>query len=124
MDLQVGSLVDVAPAGAGARQRVSKARLGWKNCGGAVAVVNVEVNGHGSRYLSFLVHALDGHSNVVNHTEAFPMIGKYVMKPATDVQGEAIAQSQAGRQNRAAGGQPEGFYQLRRVGNFHLQLFL
>src|SRR5262249_42744186 len=77
--------VDVAAAGACAGQRMAQAGFRRKDSGSAVAVVNVQVDGHGPVQPAIFMHTLDGYSDVMNHAEPFAMIGERMMKASADV---------------------------------------
>jgi len=70
-----------------------------KICGGAIALVDVAVYGHGAGDSVIALHAPDGDGHIVNHAEAFAVVGKRMMESATDVEGDVILQSIIGGQN-------------------------
>src|SRR5215472_315421 len=100
--------IEIAAAGAGARQWMPNPRLGRKNRSRAVAVMDIQVHGHGAADPALLVHELDGHGDVMNHAKALTVVGKGMMEAAPNVQRDALAQRQVRSQNRATGGKPEG----------------
>src|SRR5207302_6247064 len=71
--------MNVAAAGAGARQRMAGPDFRRKNYCRAIAVMHVAIHRHGAIELAFLVHAFNGDSYIVNHAEALAMIGHGVM---------------------------------------------
>jgi len=92
--------------------------------GGAVALVDVAIHGHGARDLLLLLQAADGHGHVVDHAEALAVVGEGVVEAAAQVEGHAVSQRVLGRQDGAARGQPEGAHQLRRVRDLEQQFLL
>jgi hypothetical protein len=61
-----------------------------ENCRRTIAVVNVAVNRHSGANLAVALHAANRNRHVVNHAEAFAVIGKGVVKSAADVYRNAI----------------------------------
>src|ERR1051326_1553781 len=68
--------MNVAAAGAGARQWMARPDLRRKNYRRAITVMHVTIHRHCPRKFPFLVHALDRHGHIVNHAETFAMIRK------------------------------------------------
>src|SRR5579863_3867791 len=91
--------------------------------GGAVAVVDIAVHGHGGADLVIALHAPDGHGHVMNHAETFAVVGEGVVKAAANVNGDALFQCVLRSQDRATGRKPEGAYQVLGVRDFHLHFF-
>ena len=85
--------------------------------------MHVAIHRHGATNFAALLHGANGDGKIVDHAEAFAVIGKGVMKSAADVDANTVFQRAFGRQNRAAGVQQEGIHHLRRIWNLHLQLF-
>ena len=83
----------------------------------------IAIDGHGALDELALLQLADGDREVVQHTEALAVIGKGMVKAATDVHAGAIAQSELGGEDGAAGVQHEGVDHLRRIWDLHLQLF-
>ena len=83
----------------GRRQRPGRNAYAGKNRSGPVALVDIAIHGHGASDSVIPLHAADGHGHVVNHAEAFAVVGKGVMKSAADVDGDAIFQSTVGSQD-------------------------
>src|SRR5580700_12059026 len=94
-----------------------------KNCGRAIALMDVAIDGHCGANLTIALHATDGDGHVVDHAEAFAVTGERVMESSANADGYAVVEGTIGGQNRAAGGQPEGAHQLRRVRDFQLHFF-
>ena len=63
-----------------------------KDGGRAVALVDVAIHGHGAGDFVIALHAADGDGHVMNHAEAFAMVGKGVMESAADVECDSILQ--------------------------------
>jgi hypothetical protein len=94
-----------------------------KNRGRPVSLMDVAIYCHRFANLLIALHATDGNRNIVDHAEAFAVIGKRVMESSSDADGHAVDEGMIGGQHRSASGEPEGAYQLRRVRDFELQLF-
>ena len=69
-----------------------------------------------------MLHAANRYRHVVDHAEAFAVIGESVVESATNVDAHSIRQSMLRSQNRPSRGQPEGSNQFGRKGNFELHL--
>ncbi len=92
-----------------------------KNNGCAITLVNIAIQRHGGTDFFISLHAADRDRNVVDHAEAFAVIGEGMMKPAANADRDAVVERIIGGQHRSAGGHPECAHQLRRVWNLHLQ---
>src|SRR5271169_1541137 len=92
-----------------------------ENGGGAVALVDVAVHGHGALDELPLLQAADGDGEVVDHAKTFAVIGEGVMKAAADADADAVGKRALGRQNGTAGMEHESVDHLRRVRDFHLE---
>ena len=91
--------------------------------GGAVAVVYVGV--HDDRAIDFLagLQGADGDGYIVNGAKPFAVAGIGVMEPAPQVTAEAVLERGFSGDDGAAGGQPEGADEFRRIRDFELHLF-
>ena len=105
------------------RQRLAGHPRAGKNRGRAVALMDVAIDRHRGANLVVALHAADGDGHVVDHAEAFAVIGERVMKSSADADGHAVVEGLVGGQHGTARRQPEGAHQLRRVRHFELQLF-
>src|SRR5215469_7048109 len=85
--------------------------------------MHIAIDGHGALDELALLQPADGDREVVQHTEALAVIGKGMVKAATDVHAGSIAQSKLGGEDRTTGMHHEGIDYLRRVRNLHLKLF-
>src|SRR5947209_2415977 len=108
---------------AGTWQGLSGTRLRRKDSRSSVAVMDIAIHGHCALQPAFLVHPPDGHRHIMDHAEAFSMIGKSVVKTSGNVHAQSPAQGQISGQNGTSGGEPEGLDQFRRVRNLHLHFF-
>jgi len=79
------------------------------------SLMDVAIYCHRFANLLIALHATDGNRNIVDHAEAFAVIGKRVMESSSDADGHAVDEGMIGGQHRSASGEPEGAYQLRRV---------
>jgi hypothetical protein len=52
--------------------------------------MNIAIDGHGAADSVIALHAADSDGNIVNHAEAFAVIGEGVVKSAADVEADAI----------------------------------
>src|SRR5207237_10061787 len=86
--------------------------------------MDVAVYGHGAGNLVVALHATNGDSHVVNHAEAFAMVGKGMVEAAADVEGDAIFQRIVRSQDRPTRSRPEGADEFGRVRKLHLHLVL
>jgi hypothetical protein len=69
--------------------------------------VHVAIDGHGLVNLAIALHAADGDGDIVDHAEAFAVIGERVMESSADADRHAVVERVIGGQHRAAGGEPE-----------------
>ena len=53
-------------------------------------MVDITIDGHGSADFPVVLKAADGDGYVVDHAEAFAVVGEGVMEAAADVDGDAI----------------------------------
>ena len=86
--------------------------------------MDIAIDRHGGANLAVALHAADGDGHIVNHAEAFAVVGKGVVEAAADVKGYSITQGVLGGEDRSPGGEPEGAHQFLGVRDFHLRLFL
>src|SRR5215471_21702202 len=86
-----------------------------EDCSRSVAVVNVAINRHSAGNLVVTLHAADGHGHVVDHAKPLSVVGKRVMKSATDVKCHAILLCKVAGEHGASRSQPKGSYEFRRV---------
>src|ERR1039458_5751327 len=103
--------------------RIAGPSHGSKNCGGSIALMDIAIDGHGGANLAVTLHTADGDGHVVDHAEAFAVTRMGVMEASADADGHAVVKGMIGGQHGTAGGQPEGAYQFRGVGNLEFQLF-
>src|SRR5712692_6363090 len=54
------------------------------------------------------------YGDVVDHAEAFSVVGESVMKSAADIDGDAVFERMLSGENRSARCQPKGAHQFRR----------
>jgi hypothetical protein len=94
-----------------------------EDCGGAVALVDIAINGHGGADLVIPLQAADGDGDIVDHAESFAVIGEGVMESSTDADADFVGEGAVSGKNGASGGKPEGFDQVAGVGNLHLKFF-
>ena len=80
--------------------------------------MNVAVHGHGAGDPVIALHAANGDGHVVDHAEAFAVVGEGMMKSAADIEGNSIVERIIGGKDGTSGGEPEGAHQFGRVGNF------
>ena len=69
-----------------------------------------------------MLHAPDGHGHIVDHAEAFAVVGERVVEAAADADGNGVHESLAGSENGPSSGQPESLHQFGRVGYLELLL--
>ena len=67
------------------------------------------------------LQAADGHGDIVDGAEALAVVREGVMESAAEVEAQTVFQSQARGQDGAAGGQPESFHHLARIGDLQAQ---
>src|SRR5208282_1963151 len=67
-----------------------------KNCGRAIALMDVAIDGHRRTNLVVTLHAADGDGHVVDHTKAFAVIGEGVMESSADADRHAVVQGMVG----------------------------
>src|ERR1700751_6189739 len=91
-----------------------------KNSGGTVALVHIAVESHRGTNLLVTLHAANRDGDIIDHAKAFAVIGKGVVKSATNRNGNAIVERGLGSEYRTACCQPESVHQLRGEGNFQL----
>src|SRR5205085_5313937 len=72
------------------RQRAARDTCSSENYGRAGSLMDVAVHRHGARDFVVALHAADGDGYVVNHTEAFAVIGKSMMETSANVDGDAV----------------------------------
>lgn len=70
--------------------------------------MDVAVDGHRFANLSVTLHATNGNGHIVDHTEAFPVVRKRVMKSSADADCYTVLEGMIGGQDRATCGEPEG----------------
>jgi len=51
-----------------------------------------------------VLHAADGHGHIVDHAEAFTMVGKGVVEAASDADGDLVFEGFLGGEDRTSGG--------------------
>ncbi len=68
-----------------------------KMSGGTVSLVHVAVDGHGAPDSSALLHHANRDRDVIDHAEAFAVIGEGMMKAAADVHADAVLRGPARR---------------------------
>src|SRR5437588_7589855 len=78
--------------------------------------MDVAIDGHGASDLALFLHAPNGDRDVMDHAEAFAVVGMSMMKSATDIEGDTISQSTLCGQDGAARSQPKGRDQLLGIG--------
>src|SRR5580692_958746 len=102
--------------------REATAALARKNCGGAVALMDIAIDSHRRANLAVPLHTSNGDGHIMDHAEAFAVVGKRVMKSSADVDGDSVMQCILCRKNRSACRQPEGGDKLggKRDFEFHL----
>src|SRR5205823_2347551 len=61
-----------------------------KNCRCPVSLMDIAVHRHRRSNVAVALHAPNRHRHIMNHAEAFAMVGKGVMKPSADVEREAV----------------------------------
>jgi hypothetical protein len=86
-------------------------------------VVHVAIDRQGSTDRAVFLQAADRHGHIVDHAESLAVVGEGVVKSSADVDGDFVVQAMLRSEDRSAGGKPEGFDEIARVGNFHLHLF-
>jgi len=79
-----------------------------EDVGSAVAVMDVGVDDDGFFYCGVRLQTSNGYRDVVYRAEAFAVIGVGVVKPASEITGEAIAECELSGEDGAAGGEPDG----------------
>src|ERR1700674_350010 len=84
-----------------------------KNSSRAIPVVDIGINHECFPNRAIPLKAPYRNSDIVDRAESFPVIGIRVVKATAKIATEAIAQGGLRRQNRATGGQPEGFHEFR-----------
>jgi len=93
-----------------------------KDFRGAIAVVNVSIDDHSRANDSISLEAADSNGDIMNHAEAFAVVGKGVVEAAADARGKAIGQGALSGEDGAAGGKPEGFDGFFRIRDFEAHL--
>ena len=66
--------------------------LGGENHGGAIALMHIAIHSHGGANLAIALQTPNGYGYIVNHAEAFAVIGESMMESATDVDGDTVGQ--------------------------------
>jgi len=94
-----------------------------ENVRGAVAVVDIGIHDDGFFDGVIGLQAADGYGDVMDRTEALAVVGVGVVEAATQIAGEAVAESELAGENGAARREPDGFSKFRRVRNFKLHDF-
>ena len=85
--------------------------------------MDVAVEGHGGADFVVALHATDGNGHVVDHAESLTVIRKSVMESSAEADADFVSEALAGREDGAAGGEPERFCEVARVGDFHFHFF-
>jgi len=85
--------------------------------------MHVAVERHRGTNLGLVLHRPNRHSHIVDHAEAFAVVGKRVVKSAANADAHAVGEALPRRQDRSPGRQPERFRQVARVRNLHLHFF-
>jgi len=63
------------------------------------------------------------HGNIVDHAESLAVVGKCMMKSATDADADSVYETLPCAKNRSPRREPESIGKIARVGNFHLHFF-
>jgi hypothetical protein len=84
--------------------------------------MDVAIEHHGSHDVSVTLKAANRDGDIVDDAEALTVIGKGVVKTASDVNAAVVAQSLLGSHDGAAGHVPEGLDELLAVGNLEFEL--
>src|SRR3974377_1827204 len=92
-----------------------------KDNGSAVALMHVAINRHGALDELALLQATDGDSEVVQHTEAFAVIGVGVVKAAANADADSVSHGALSGKDRTAGVEHEGVHYLLRERELLLQ---
>src|SRR6202044_817416 len=102
--------------------REATAALARKNCGGAVALMDIAIDSHRRANLAVPLHTSNGDGHIMDHAEAFAVVGKRVMKSSANIDGHSVAQCILCGKNRSTRSQPESRDEFsgKRDFEFHL----
>ena len=81
--------------------------------GGPVALVNVTIERHRLSNFAVALHTTDRDRNVIDHAEAFTVVGKRMVEAAANADGDSVAEGVLGGEYGAASGQEECAYDVR-----------
>ncbi len=85
--------------------------------------MDVAIHDHRAADPFLALHDADGDGDVVDHAEAFAMVGKGMVESAAEAEADAVLQRAASGQDGAAGVEPESVHQFVGEGDLHRQLF-
>jgi hypothetical protein len=85
--------------------------------------MNVAIYDEGTSDASLELETPNGDGDIVQEAEAFAMVGESVVKSASDVNADLVAESAVGGENGATRHQPKRFGEFGTVGNLQLEFF-
>src|SRR5689334_24061323 len=69
---------------------------------GSVSLVNVAIYGHGAGDLVVTLHAANRNRDIVNHAEAFAVIGEGMVKTSGNIESNPVVERVIGSKDRSA----------------------
>src|SRR5258707_1029439 len=105
------------------RRAYPPASAAAKNSRRAVAMVHVGIDDQRLADRTIRLEAADADGHIVDGAESFAVIRMGVMESAAEIATKAVTQCRLRGEDRAAGGEPEGFNELRRVWHLKPHLF-